>query len=204
MSYEPSHEEQAAEFKRLFEETYRRRRDRLSYIVKVALNVYGEDRQSEIEEIFTDTYISCYNKIKRDGLRVVSCSVHDGRSARFYMTYFDQALYNNFLFAFSKLKNSPKFSSLDFHQDIQLIEDEEEDLDYAAHIQKAMVQLPEKYREIIYMVASGMKYKEMTKTLGLSMAQVKMRVLNARKEIIAILPRKLAIRYASQTKLSKI
>jgi len=43
--------------------------------------------------------------------------------------------------------------------------------------------LPDKYREILWMKANGLKYKEIARALNLTIGQVKMRVYSARKLI---------------------
>jgi RNA polymerase sigma factor (sigma-70 family) len=146
----------------------------------------------DADDVLQDAILKCHDKISRSGLS----------EGFYYFTYLNTAISNNFGRYYQKSKRN-----LDFSFDFQLeCQDEqgqggqlgramlalaEEKSDHEAEqvhldaVTNAFEQLPEKYKELLRMDMSGLKYQEMCRVLGLKMGQVKMRIKTGRDLIKA-------------------
>ncbi|TDN38594.1 sigma-70 family RNA polymerase sigma factor [Hymenobacter sp. UV11] len=155
----------------------------------------------DADDVLQDTILKCHDKISRSGLT----------EGFHYFTYLNTAISNNFSRYQQQRQQHLEFS-LDhqleciedgqgrFHRhpavidhllrlgfevgttevEISTLEDE-----HLATVAAAFEQLPEKYKELLRMDMSRLKYKEMCRVLGLTMGQVKMRIKTGRDLIKA-------------------
>jgi RNA polymerase sigma factor (sigma-70 family) len=164
------------------EQTYDKRRKNFGYHLE-RLNLTDN---SEAESIFAETIIKCYDTICKSGLG----DLH-------FATYFDTAARNNLINFNIKQQRNVTITFEDYNGDngdsatleentstcINVFSDNNEAENENEKSIQALVAfdtLPQKLKKVLLMRSNGMKYSEISRVLGLTEGQTKMRIKTAR------------------------
>jgi RNA polymerase sigma factor (sigma-70 family) len=194
----PENELLAKEFMQYIAITYEKRLKRFKF--QLAKHRVSDDLLAE--DVFTDTLIKCQDRICREGLpegkhfgayfdratenNLVQYQMKTKNQGTKHVAFepvpVETSLFDlDVMESYKHCASLPQYvTEVEAFADFDADQYPSDDQRHLARVLGQFEQLPDKYKEVLCMVADGLRYREIGRALNLRRDQVKMRILTAR------------------------